>query len=291
MKQLHTKPISLSNLLYRFRAKILYTWTLVVAEAVLLLLFPLFMGIAIDDFVKGSYRGLYALTGIAFVSLIAGAGRRFYDTRTYAQIYTTISPEMVEKEQRRNSTTSVISARVNLATEFVEFLENHFPAMFASIIALSGTIIIIYFMNINVFFACVISTILIGILYALTSRKTYSLNGDFNSELENQVSVLSGNEPHIIATHFKNVMRWNIRLSDLETVNFSLSWIVLMALLVYAIIAVIESGISAHGQVLAILMYVFNYIESVITIPLFYQQFVRLKEIAHRLEYGEQKIN
>lgn len=45
----------------------------------------------------------------------------------------------------------------------------------------------------------------------------------------------------------------------------------------------IRSGIITYGQGLAILMYVFGYIESVIALPLFYQQFIRLQEIPSRL--------
>lgn len=283
------KKISLQNLFRRFRVRILFTWFLVLGEAALFLLFPLFMGMAIDDYLVGDYFGLLALSGIALLSLVVGAGRRFYDTRIYSRIYATISPELVEQEKQRKASVSVISARANLASEFVEFLENSFPEIINSVMGLAGTLIIIAFLNLNVFFASLIATALIGLVYALTSKRTYFLNSGFNAELENQVKVISQNNKASIVNHFKNVMKWNIRLSDLETANFSVSWIFLMAVLIYAIIATIDSGITAQGQILAILIYVFSYIESVIALPLFYQQFVRLREISHRLEWGDSK--
>ncbi len=284
MSDAKTEKISLRNIFARFRAKIILTWFLVICEAGLLLLFPLFIGIAIDDFLADSYLGLVQLAGIGLLSLIVGAGRRFYDTRAYANIYTTIAPELVEKEKKRDASVSVVSARAGLATEFVEFFENSFPEIINSIIALGGALLIILFLNFKIFIACLIVTAVIGLIYSLTSTKTYRLNRGYNAELEKRVKVLEQGDKNGVVGHFKNVMRWNIRLSDLETTNFSLSWVFLIGVLLYAIVAIIESGVTAHGKVFSILMYVFNYIESVITMPLFYQQFVRLKEISHRLE-------
>ncbi len=54
-------------------------------------------------------------------------------------------------------------------------------------------------------------------------------------------------------------------------------------MLAYSVIALVDSGVSSHGKVLSTLMYVFNYTENAILLPLFYQQFVRLHEISHRL--------
>ncbi len=276
--------LSLIGLCKRFPLRISLTWLLVLTDAILMLLFPLFMGFAIDDLLSDSYRGLTLLGSIGLLSLVVGAARRFYDTRIYARIYATIAPELVAQEEQRGSSISQISARVNFANEIVEFLENYFPFIIQSAIALVGTIVIIWFLNIKVFAACLVATIFIAIIYALTSTKTWNLNSNANAELEKQVSVLSQNDKEAVNNHFRNVMRWNIRLSDLETSNFSFSWFFLLAVLLYSVIAVIDSGITAQGEILAILMYVFNYIESIVAFPLFYQQIVRLQEISHRLD-------
>jgi len=283
--------VSLRCLFRRYRPAILFTWVLVVAEAVLFLLYPLLMGLSIDDLLKGEHRGLIVLSGLTLLSLLVGAGRRFYDTRIYSQIYATISPERVEKEKQRNTSVSKITARANLMTEFVEFLENAFPEIIGSVIALAGTLILIFVLNTQIFIGCLAVTLLIGLLYALTSKKTWLLNSGFNNELERQVAVIAGDDRKSIALHFQKVARWNIRLSDLETVNFSISWLLLAGMLVFAIPVAIQSGTSAHGAILTMMMYVFNYIESVIALPLFYQQMIRLREISHRLEQDDDETD
>ncbi|MEM7535322.1 MAG: ABC transporter six-transmembrane domain-containing protein [Chloroflexota bacterium] len=278
-----TPAFSLGILLRRFRGKIALTLLLVILEAATTLLFPLFMGFAINDLLNATYDGLFALGALGVASLIIGALRRVYDTRAYASIYTTVVSELVEKEQQKDSSVSKISARANLFTELVEFLENSFPQIVNSLIGLVGTLLIIASLNIPIFVACLITSIFVLIVYGLSGRRNFKLNKGYNDELERQVDVLGSSDQVQIATHFKQVMRWNIKLSDFETFNFSLVWVAMITLLLYAIYAAVNSGLNAYGTIFALVVYVFEYIESVVTLPLYFQQLIRLNEISTRL--------
>jgi hypothetical protein len=77
-------------------------------------------------------------------------------------------------------------------------------------------------------------------------------------------------------------VRWNIKLSGRETVNYILLFLGVIALLFYAPIALVTGGVEA-GFVLAALMYVFQYVEGLLVMPLYIQQAIRLKEISDRL--------
>ena len=266
-----------------FRWKILFTWLLVVVEATLMLMFPLVLGIAIDGMLQQAYFGLYLVGGVGVLAIIMGSLRRFFDTRVYARIYEEAGKQIVQQERSRDADVSVISARTNMAGEMVEFFESSFPGIIDCVIGLFGALVMIWFLQTNVFAGCLIATAIIVAIYAATRKKTYSLNKGVNHESEQQVQVLSTGKMPEVAAHFSRLMRWNIRLSDLETVNFGFSWIVMIVLLLYSVATTIQSGVTDHGKVLSILMYVFGYIESVLAAPLFYQQFVRLQEISHRL--------
>jgi len=259
------------------------TLFLVVAESALDLLFPLFIGYAINSLLDQSYVGVAALALLGLLALLIGSGRRFYDTRAYAGIYITLSSEMVEREHGRDSSISTISARASLLTEFVEFLENSMPAIITSIIGLVGILAIIFTLNLPVFWASVALFLLMAVVYLLSGKRNFRLNRGYNDELENQVSALSTQDMDIIGNHFNAVMRWNIKLSDLETLNYFVIWIGIIGLLVYAPIAVVGGGVTNYGLVFSILMYVFQYIESVVSLPFFIQQIIRLQEISGRL--------
>ncbi len=276
--------ISLRGLLSRFRGRITFTMTLVLLESILGLLFPLFIGNSINGLLQQSTTELISLGILGGLALLIGSGRRFYDTRAYAGIYTTISSEMVEREQQKNTPLSAIVARSNLLTEFVEFLENSFPMIVESLIGVVGVLLIILSLNTSVFFACMALLGLMIAIYMLSGRWNFRFNKAYNDELEKQVEVLSTQQHGLIAKHFSAVMKWNIHLSDLETVNYAVIWLGIIVLLIYSPIAVIEGGIINFGLVFSALMYVFQYIESIVTLPLFIQQVIRLQEISSRLQ-------
>lgn len=284
---LQSTQISLTALLSRFRRKVSFTLFLVLADSVLGLLFPLFIGFAINGLLEDSFDGILALGGLGILSLLVGSGRRFYDTRAYADIYVTISEEMVAREQERESSVSKTAGRASLVTEFVEFLENSMPVIVTSVIGVFGVLVIIANLNWQVFWACVALFVLMVMIYLASGKKNLIYNEEYNNEIERRVDVLSSQTPKAIRKHFKSVMHWNIRLSDLETLNYAVLWLGIIALLVYAPVVVVDSGVANYGLVFSILMYVFQYIESLATLPLFIQQVIRLQEISTRLEDAE----
>lgn len=281
---LQSTQISLSALLSRFRRKVSFTLFLVLADSMLGLLFPLFIGFAINGLIEDSFDGILALGGLGMLSLLVGSGRRYYDTRAYADIYVTISEEMVTREQERESSVSKTAGRASLVTEFVEFLENSMPVIVTSVIGVFGVLVIIANLNWQVFWACIALFVLMVVIYLVSGKKNLVYNEEYNNEIERRVDVLSSQAPKAIRKHFKSVMHWNIRLSDLETLNYAVLWLGIIALLVYAPVVVVDSGVANYGLVFSILMYVFQYIESLATLPLFIQQVIRLQEISTRLE-------
>ncbi|MEM7347787.1 MAG: ABC transporter six-transmembrane domain-containing protein, partial [Chloroflexota bacterium] len=266
-----------------FKWRGLFTLTLVIVEALLSLLFPLFIGFAINGLLNQLYGGLINLAALGLLMLMIGSLRRGYDTRSYAHIYQIISNEMVKREQSKKSSVSTINARATLLTEFVEFLENSVPMIVENFVGIFGVLAIIFSLNRNIFWACLAIFVLIVVVYTLSGRKNFHFNANYNNQLEKQVTTLATEDKTTIETHFRELMRWNIRLSDLETLNFSIIWLGLIGLLTYAPVAVINSGVTNYGLAFSLLMYVFTYIESVATFPFYIQQIIRLEEISSRL--------
>ena len=277
-----TTGISLEYLLKRFRLKIACTFFLVVLDATIFLLFPLFLGFAINDLLIGEYTSLiyFALLGLA--SLVIGAGRRFFDTRIYASIYETISSEFVESERQKDSPVSKTSARVGLLNELVEFLEESFPLLVMNLVGLFGTLVILYYLNLAIFAGCLVVMVVIIVVYSLTTRKTINFNKNYNDVLEEQVDRIA-DKKYRIRPHFRSLMKWSIGLSDLETINFSIIWFFMILLLLFSLVSTVDAGIVEYGTIFSILLYVFDYMENSMNLPLYYQQLIRLKEISDRI--------
>ena len=76
-------------------------------------------------------------------------------------------------------------------------------------------------------------------------------------------------------------------MSDLETVSYIAIWTGVIALLVYAAIEVIEPGQTEYGFAFSAIIYVFQYVEALVALPLFIQQIIRLQEISGRLAIND----
>lgn len=272
--------MKIKNIISRFKWKFILTFSLVLMEAGIAILFPLFIGFAIDDALKGVYQGAFYLGGLGFLSLLIGAARRFFDSRFYAKVFRQLGIDVSTKTE---ISPSKKTARLGMLGELVEFFENSVPAIVNSIIGLVGTLLIVAALNTKIFLGCLAILFLVFLVYALTKNRTIRFNAAYNNESECQVDVLNKNDLSGLKTHLKDLMKWNIKLSDLETINFSIVWLFMIVFLVLSIIWAVGDGAATYGAVFALVMYVFQYIESVVTLPFFYQQWLRLEEISARL--------
>lgn len=129
-------------------------------------------------------------------------------------------------------------------------------------------------------------TIATVVLHALTGKLTIRYNEGLNDEHERQVDAVDSGDPVRLGRHLRATMRWNIRLSDLEAANFGVNWVFMIALLVFAVSAA-TTETAEYGAIFAIVMYVFQFVESMMMLPFFYQQWLRLREISGRLATAE----
>ncbi len=272
--------MSIQSILKQFKGHFSFTLFLVLAEAVLSILYPLFIGLAIDDAIQQNYKGAIYLGGLGMLSLLVGGGRRFYDSRFYARVFQNMGERVVQQKQLNHSQRT---ARLNMLREMVEFLENSVPGIVNSLIGLVGTLIIVANLNSKIFLACLTTLFIVLLIYRLSRNKTILYNEGYNNEMERQVAILDEVRPKVVSTHLRDLMKWNVRLSDLEMINFSLVWIIMILLLVLSIGWSVAEGVVQYGAVFALVMYVFQYIESLVSLPFFYQQWLRLAEISTRL--------
>lgn len=275
--------LSLRAVGFAYLSKIIITWTLLVLEALLTLLLPLCIGRSVDALNRQSFSGLIEL-GVLIVALIViGSARRFYDTRAYSAIQRDLSNSLVAREKAKNLPMSKTVARVNLLGELVEFLEQSLPTLILTGIMFVGILIVVFGIDMRVMGLCFVASILVVSIYWLSGGAYLRLNKGQNDEYERQLDVLALQDVGKVDRHFRRLMRWRVRLSDLETVNFSLVWVVLAAMLLGSIYFIVDNSAISAGQKITTIMYVFDYIEVVVGLPIFYQEALRLKDITGRL--------
>ncbi|MCY4027967.1 MAG: ABC transporter six-transmembrane domain-containing protein [Acidobacteria bacterium] len=267
-------------LLKRFAGRFALTLTLVVLEAAAWTLFPLALGRAIDAALGNTRRGFYELAGLGIAAMAIAIARRVVDSRAYARIYARLGEDLVLRES--GGSTSALTARLGMLREIVEFFENSLPNLVNSTVGLGGTLLILSALNPAIALGCLGVGTVTAAIYALTGRLTTRYNRGLNDEHERQVDAVSSGDPQRVGSHLRELMRWNIRLSDLEAANFGVVWLFMVGLLVFSVSAAAEATIE-YGSVFAVVMYVFQFGDSVILLPFFYQQWLRLREISGRI--------
>lgn len=275
----------LRKLIQKHRGQLVFTYLLFSLEMLGSLLRPYFLGEAVNDLIKGSYKGIIILSGVHLAWLIIGTLRHRYDTRTYSAIYTSLVTRFLSRRIAQ-SDVSKLSAHSTLAREFVDFLEFDLVYVIEAVYNLLGSCILLYFYDRSVVLLCLgILLPVIGISYVYGKRMK-RLNRLKNDELEQQVDIISSGDKKAIFKHFSNLRHWQIRISDQEAWNFGI--MELMVMIVIGISLLVTNQVSGTtilaGNLIGIYTYILKFVSGLDTIPYTVQRLTSLNDITRRIE-------
>jgi ABC-type bacteriocin/lantibiotic exporter with double-glycine peptidase domain len=276
--------LNLKSIFLKYKFKISFTLFLVILENVLYLFFPLVLGLAINGLIENDLTWLFGLLFIGLADMFASALRRFYDTRLYGKIYEDLTPGVVEYEFKKTKKVSQVSARIDMLEELIDYFEDTLPEIIGTLISLVGTLSILYFLNLNVFSLSLFVMFLVMIIYRITKTKTKKLNTILNDTKETQVEIVKDNSRRKTKIFSNRLMRCYINLSDLEMINYAISFTLLISLICGSLYLIVQGGLVDYGIIFSIVLYLFNFLEDVTNMPTFYQNYIRLKEIMERLK-------
>ena len=276
--------LNLKSIFLNYKFKITLTLGLVILENILYLFFPLVLGFAINGLIQDNLVWLWALLFLGLGDMLVSAIRRFYDTRLYGKIYEDLTPGVVENEFKKTKKVSQVSARVDMLEELIDYFEETLPEIIGTIISLGGTLSILYFLNLDVFTLALIVMFLVMGIYRITKNKTSRLHTALNDTKETQVDIVKHNSRKKTKTFSNKLMRCYINLSDLEMINYAVSFTLLITLICGSLYLIVQGGLKDYGAIFSIVLYLFNFLEDVTDMPVFYQNYIRLNEIMSRLK-------
>lgn len=274
---------------HRYRLAI--TYILFSLEMMGSLLRPFFLGMAVNDLIKGSYKGLIILSAVHFTWLIIGTIRHRLDTRTYSAIYTSLVTKFLARRYDRTAV-SKLSAHSTLAREFVDFLEFDLAYVVEAFYSIVGSLFLLFFYDIAVVVVCLsILLPVIGFSY-FYGKKMKQLNKLKNDELEKQVDVIGTGNNHLIRQHYDNLRKWQVRISDQEAWNFGIMEILVMVVIGLSLLITNKTsgaGIEA-GSLIGIYSYIQRFLTGLDTIPYTVQRLSSLHDITRRIELQEDDL-
>ncbi len=275
----------LKRLMLKHRYQLAITYTLFSLEMLGSLLRPFFLGIAVNDIIKGSYHGLIVLSIIHFSWLIIGTVRHMYDTRTFSSIYTSLVTQFLSRRHNK-SEVSKLSAHSTLSREFVDFLEFDLAYVIEAVYNLLGSLVLLYFYDtavVAICFTLLLPVIVISYFYGKKMRLLTRLKND---ELEKQVAIISEGKPEYIKGHYNKLRKWQIKISDKEAFNFGIIEIMVM-LIIGASLLISQKNFGTTvlaGNVIGIYNYILKFVSGLDTIPYTVQRITSLSDITRRIE-------
>lgn len=275
------KPVSLKNIVSENKAAIAINLLLLVVEIAVMALVPLFIGFAIDGLLAKNTQELQTLVILLLVLVLVSVVRRFYDTRAYGKIRVKVQRQIAERSTQLP--TSVLNARLDMARELVDFLEQHVPDVLNALVQFVVSVTVLYFLDSVLAQAAVIAAVLMMLIYAAFHSGFYNLNRALNSQTEKQVTILQKRSSQSLKKHFTRLMRLEIKLSDREAILYGTVFIVLLSMVVFNLWHATSFEQITAGTIFSIVSYSWEFVESAVMLPITLQSLTRLTEITARI--------
>ena len=270
--------------------RLIATFSLVGLENLLMLIYPVFGGWAINAVIEGNVwqAMLYGL--VVLLMWLVGATRRIADTRTFTRIYTEIAVPVILEQRQREVPHSAVTARVALSREFVSFFEEHLPIAATSLVSIFGACIMLLGLEFWV------GVLAVGILalflwllphFAAISENLYfRLNNCF--ERDNHF-IQKGNERQLYQ-HYGVVARLRVLISNREASGYLCIGIAMSILFGFAFVHMMLKGFGNAGHIYLVSTYLWMFAMSLDDVPRLVEQYSNLKDIGQRVELSEKGL-
>jgi ABC-type multidrug transport system fused ATPase/permease subunit len=273
----------LSGLFRRYAGRILGVYALFNVENLLRLAQPIALGWAIDGLLSGSWVGVAVLAAQHLASLILTVGRQAIDTRVFAGIYADMVSGVVVEQRGRDVPVSMVAARSDMSREFVDFFEQHLPALFRAGWSLAGALLMLLWFDWVLVLFCLGLLIPAGLLNAWYGRRTLFLSRMMHGEQEREVDVIERGDKEGVGGHYDRVRGWWVRLSDAEAINTGIMELFVLALIVGALGRYCTVPGASTGDIFAVFRYVLMFVMALDGLPMLVRHVSQLRDVARRI--------
>ena len=270
------------------RRKLITTFSLVGLDNLLLLVYPVFGGWAINAVMEGNVWQAMLYGVVILLMWIIGAARRAADTRTFTQIYTEIAVPVVLEQRKREVPHSAITARVALSREFVSFFEEHLPIAATSLVSIFGACMMLLILE---FWVGVLAVAILALFLwllprfaAISENLYFHLNNRF--ERDNHL-IRDGNE-HQLYRHYGWFAKLRVLISNREALGYLSIGMAMSVLFGFAFIHMTLKGYGSAGHIYSVSTYLWMFAMSLDDVPRLVEQYSNLKDIGQRVELSEE---
>lgn len=275
------RPLTLRTLLRLFWFRVGLTWALTLLETGLWVIVPLLLGFTIDGLLDQVFEPFWHLCAILAALVAVAVIRQLIDTRVFGTMRVELSQVLAERN--RGLPVSALNARVLMARELVDFLEEEMPVLMAAVVQLVASVVILFSYHWVLALAAVVAGGAMLLIYGRFHDRFFRLNRAINTRAEKQVRLLDTRIGPAFGRHLRWLRHWEVRLSDTEALVYGLIYAVLMGLVIVNLSFTALVMVASAGAIFAIVTYSWEFMDAAFNLPEALQQWSRLSEIIERI--------
>ena len=264
-----------------FWFKIAMTWALTLLETGLWVILPLLLGFTIDGLLSGDFDPFWQLCLVLALLVLVAVVRQLIDTRIFGTMRVELSQVLAERN--RGLSVSALNARVLMARELVDFLEQELPVLMAAVVQLVASVVILFAYHWVLAVAAIVAGAVMLVVYSTFHGRFFRLNRAINVRAEKQVRILETRAGPAFGRHLRLLRHWEVRLSDTEALVYGLIYAVLMGLVLINLSFTALVMVASAGAIFAIVTYSWEFMDAAFNLPEALQQWSRLSEIIERI--------
>ena len=266
------------------KARLIGTFTLVLAENLLLLTYPVFGGIAINGVLEGNLGKALSYAAVVLVIWTVGSVRRAVDTRAFSRIYAEMVVPVILQQRRDGEAVSTISARAALSRELVDFFEMHLPTLVTSLISMVGAVLMLLFIEFWTGLASFFVLLFFMLLIPRYSRVNDRLYFRLNNRLERDVHIIEHSGDRELEQHHQLLAEMRIAISNREAVGYAVIGIALMFLFAVSFSVMTLRGNANAGHLYAGVSYLWSFAISIDAAPRLLEEISKIRDIGKRIQ-------
>ena len=266
------------------KARLIGTFTLVLAENLLLLTYPVFGGFAINGVLEGNLGKALSYAAVILVIWTVGSVRRAVDTRAFSRIYAEMVVPVILQQRRDGEAVSTISARAALSRELVDFFEMHLPTLVTSLISMVGAVLMLLFIEFWTGLASFFVLLFFMLLIPRYSRVNDRLYFRLNNWLERDVHIIEHSGDRELEQHHQLLAEMRIAISNREAAGYAVIGIALILLFAVSFSVMTLRGNANAGHLYAVVSYLWSFAISIDDAPRLLEEISKIRDIGKRIQ-------
>ena len=275
---------TLKSIAVQHKKRLSITFSLVTAENLLLLLYPLVGSFAVNAVLQGNLVSALTYAVMVLIIWMVGSARRAVDTRSFTRIYSELAVPVIVNHRLKGFDTSTTTARVALSREFVNFFEQHLPILMTSLFSIIGAVVMLLLIE---FWSGVVALLIVlgfGLILPNYVKANDHWYFKLNNRLEKEVDCVERANQHELVKHYRLVERLRILISNREALSFLCIGIAMCVLFgVTLTVLTLKKGVTA-GHIYAVITYLWTFAISLDDMPRLVEELSKLKDIGKRVE-------